>query len=226
MKRSFAPFIILVFLLIGLGIFFIFRSEGPAADREPETTVTATPEPTATPVPVATATPTPVPTATPTVPPTPTQQPTAAPTATPSPTPTASPTPSPTPEPTVQYTSSGELVSDSGTKLNIIVKWSGFNDVDGKTKLQLDVYVQSYSLHTGDRSDDVVLKVGGSTYYGSTKAIQIDANTLTETLVVSKTVEVAANTDIPLEITWYFNGTYSNQAVSTITASGTVHLPG
>jgi len=226
MKRSFAPFIILLFILIGLGVFFIFRMEAPRDNRE-EPTVTATPVPTATPEPAATATPTPTPapTATPTPMPTATSAPTGTPSPPPAASPTASPTPTPTPEPTVQYTSNGQFISDSGTKLNVLVKWSGFRDVDNKTKLQMDVYVQSYSLHTGDRIDDVVMKVDGTVYYGSTKAIQIDSNTLSETLVTSKVVEVPTGRDIPVEVTWYFNGSYSNQQISTITASGTVHLP-
>jgi len=227
MKRSFAPFIILIFILVGLGVFFIFRSEGSRNNKEPEAVVTATPVPTASPEPAVSVTPSPTPTATPT--PMPTATPTPVPTATTAPTPTASPTasptPTPTPEPTVQYTSSGQFASDSGTKLNLVVKWSGFRDVDGKTKLQLDVYVQSYSLYTGDRVDDVVMKVDGHVYYGSSKAIQIDSNARTETLLASTIAEVPADRDIPLEVTWYFNGSYSNQEISTITANETIHLP-
>lgn len=227
MKRAFAPFIILVFLLIGLGVFFIFRIEGPRADQYADVSVTATPVPTATPEPHATATATPMPTATPT--PTPTLTPVPTPTTepTPSPSPTATPTPEPTAtaEPTIQPTSNGQFISDSGAKLNVLVKWSGFLDVDGKTKLQLDVYVQSYSLYTGDRKDDVVMKVDGEVYYGSSKAIQLDTNTLTETLIASTVVEVEPGRDIPLEITWYFNGSYSNQQIAAITAAETVHLP-
>jgi len=227
MKRSFAPFIILLFLVIGLGVFFVFRTEGPARAPETESAVTPSPVPTATPAPTAEVTATPAPTATPspTPAPTATPAPTEAPTATPSPTPTASPTPTPTPEPRVEYSASGELESDSGAKLNIVVKWTGYRDLDGKTKLQLDVYVRSYSLYTGDRIDDVVMKVGDQIRYGSSKAIQIDSNTRTDTLLASTVVEVTPDTDIPLEITWYFNGSYSGQEISTITATGAVQLP-
>jgi len=225
MKRSFAPFIILVFLLIGLAVFFVFRSEGPGENDDPAVTVTATPLPTATPQPEATAVPTPVPTATPTPPPTASPTPTATPVPTPTASPTPTPTPTPTPEPVVQQSAEGQFQSDSGTKLNMLVKWKSFRDVDGKTKLQLDVYVQSYSLHTGDRIDDVVIKVDGAVSYGSSKAIQIDTNILSETLIASTVAEVSPGQDIPLEVTWYFNGSYSNQSISTITADSVIHIP-
>ena len=225
MRRSFAPFIILVFLLIGLGVFFIFRSEGAQLNNKVEVTVTATPVPTATPEPVATATPTPVPTATPTPTPAPTATP--APTTTPEPTatPTSTPEPTATPVPTARPSTSGQFVSDSGAKINIVVKWTGYDDADGNTKLQLDVYIQSYSLYTSDRRDDVVMNIDGEIHYGSSKAIQLDTNTLTETLIASTVADVAPGRDIPVEVTWYFNGSYSNQSISTITASSTIQLP-
>ena len=225
MRRSFAPFIILVFILIGLGVFFIFRSEGSQLKNDTDVAVTATPIPTATPEPVVTATPTPVPTTTPT----PTQAPTATPVPTATPAPTASPTPTPeptaTPVPTARPSVTGQFVSDSGAKINILVKWTGYDDVDGKTKLQLDVYIQSYSLYTSDRRDDVVMNIDGEIHYGSSKAIQLDTNTLTETLIASTVADVVPGRDIPVEVTWYFNGSYSNQAISTITASSVIQLP-
>ncbi len=50
MKKSAAPILILVFLLVAVGIFVVFRiSKNNASDTQnPGTTATATPEPTAT----------------------------------------------------------------------------------------------------------------------------------------------------------------------------------
>ena len=56
MKKSAAPILILVFLLVAVGIFVVFRiSKNNASDTQnPGTTATATPEPTATTPPTAT----------------------------------------------------------------------------------------------------------------------------------------------------------------------------
>ena len=97
MKKSAAPALILIFLVLAVGIFVVFRiSRNEAPDTQnPGTAATATPEPTATTAPTATPAPsaTPVPTAAPTAVPTATPVPTVAPTETPVPTmaPTAVP---------------------------------------------------------------------------------------------------------------------------------------
>ena len=126
----------------------------------------------------------------------------------------------------MSHEASGSFLSDSGTWLNVLVRWESFSDTDGKTKLNLDIYAQSYSLHTGQRSDDIVIKVGGTTYYATSVAVTSDVDTLTETYLASKTVEITPNVDVPVTVTWYFNGTYSNQQLTTITASSTLHVPG
>ena len=56
MKKSAAPILILIFLLVVVGIFVVFRiSKNEAPDtQKPGTTATATPEPTATATPTAT----------------------------------------------------------------------------------------------------------------------------------------------------------------------------
>ena len=67
MKRGAPILILLVFLIMGITIFWIFRSEGGTkpVSINPFAAATATPEPTATPSPTAAPTATPVPTATP-----------------------------------------------------------------------------------------------------------------------------------------------------------------
>lgn len=215
MKKSAAPILILVFLLVAVGIFVVFRiSKNNASDTQnPGTTATATPEPTATTPPTAT----PEPTGTPV--------PTAAPTAVP----TATPVPTETPVPTVQPTAapvqdqSGEFRSDTGTYINIVVKWTVTGSGDTKT-LKLDTYVESYALVTGDRTSDVVFTVGGNVSYASSKAIRLDNVPLTQTFLGSTSVDVTSGTDVPVNVTWHFNGTYSNQNIATIVAEDTLHI--
>lgn len=215
MKKSAAPILILVFLLVAVGIFVVFRiSKNNALDTQnPGTTATATPEPTATTPPTATPEPTgtPVPTAVPTA------------------VPTVTPVPTETPVPTVQPTvvpvqdQSGEFRSDTGTYINIVVKWTVTGSGGTKT-LKLDTYVESYALVTGDRTSDVVFTVGGNVSYASSKAIRLDNVPLTQTFLGSTSVDVTSGTDVPVNVTWHFNGTYSNQNIATIVAEDTLHI--
>lgn len=215
MKKSAAPILILVFLLVAVGIFVVFRiSKNNASDTQnPGTTATATPEPTATTPPTATPEPTgtPVPTAVPTA------------------VSTATPVPTETPVPTVQPTAvpvqdqSGEFRSDTGTYINIVVKWTVTGSGGTKT-LKLDTYVESYALVTGDRTSDVVFTVGGNVSYASSKAIHLDNVPLTQTFLGSTSVDVTSGTDVPVNVTWHFNGTYSNQNIATIVAEDTLHI--
>ena len=215
MKKSAAPILILVFLLVAVGIFVVFRiSKNNASDTQnPGTTATATPEPTATTPPTATPEPTgtPVPTAVPTA------------------VSTATPVPTETPVPTVQPTAvpvqdqSGEFRSDTGTYINIVVKWTVTGSGGTKT-LKLDTYVESYALVTGDRTSDVVFNVGGNVSYASSKAIRLDNVPLTQTFLGSTSVDVTSGTDVPVNVTWHFNGTYSNQNIATIVAEDTLHI--
>lgn len=215
MKKSAAPILILVFLLVAVGIFVVFRiSKNNDSDTQnPGTTATATPEPTATTPPTAT----PEPTGTPV----PTAVPTAAPTATPVPTETPVPTVQPTAAPVLDQ--SGEFRSDTGTYINIVVKWTVTGSGGTKT-LKLDTYVESYALVTGDRTSDVVFNVGGNVSYASSKAIRLDNVPLTQTFLGSTSVDVTSGTDVPVNVTWHFNGTYSNQNIATIVAEDTLHI--
>lgn len=212
MKKSAAPILILVFLLVAVGIFVVFRISKNNA-QNPGTTATATPEPTATTPPTAT----PEPTGTPV----PTAVPTAAPTATPVPTETPVPTVQPTAAPVQEQ--SGEFRSDTGTYINIVVKWTVTGSGGTKT-LKLDTYVESYALVTGDRTSDVVFNVGGNVSYASSKAIRLDNVPLTQTFLGSTSVDVTSGTDVPVNVTWHFNGTYSNQNIATIVAEDTIHI--
>ena len=218
MKKSAAPALILIFLILAVGIFVVFRiSRNEAPDTQnPGTAATATPEPTATTAPTAT----PVPSATPV----PTAAPTAVPTATPVPTvaPTETPVPTMAPSAVPNYAKSGEIRSDSGTYLNLLVKW---NLTDGETPtLKLDVYVTSYALVTGESSSSVVVNVGGNISYVPTKSLNLTNTSLEETYLGSSSVEVTPGTDVPVNVTWNFNGTYSGKDVAAITAADTIHI--
>ena len=173
MKKSAAPALILIFLILAVGIFVVFRiSRNEAPDTQnPGTAATATPEPTA----------------------------------------------------ATGYEQTGEFRSDTGTYINIVVKWTVIGSDSPKT-LKLDTYVESYALVTGDRISDVVFNIDGNVSYASSKAIRLENVGLTQTFLGSTSVDVTSGTDVPVNVTWHFNGTYSNRNIDTIVAEDTIHI--
>ena len=221
MKRGAPILILLVFLIMGITIFWIFRSEGGTkpVSINPFAAATATPEPTATPSPTAAPTATPVPTATPSPTPMPTMPPT------PSPTPSPSPTAVPTPTPVITRESSGSFRSDTGGWLNIIVKYNVERN-GNEAKLKLDAYVESYSLETAKRMDDVVFTVGGVTVKESSGPINISDNSQkTETLLGSAEFDVTPGSDVRADVWWYFLGTYGGESLDIVKATEVIPIP-
>ena len=90
--------------------------------------------------------------------------------------------------------------------------------------LKLDTYVESYALVTGDRISDVVFNIDGNVSYASSKAIRLENVGLTQTFLGSTSVDVTSGTDVPVNVTWHFNGTYSNRNIDTIVAEDTIHI--
>ena len=84
--------------------------------------------------------------------------------------------------------------------------------------------LDSYAPVTGDRPSDVVFNVGGNVSYASSKAIRLDNVPLTQTFLGSTSVDVTSGTDVPVNVTWHFNGTYSNQNIATIVAADTLPI--
>ena len=249
MRRGSGVLILIAFLLLGLGIFWIFVSEKPSDNNSSISSAfsTATPVPTATPengasyivqadgtvitvvgendakdfpegTPETFAEFTAAPTATPEPPPTPTAVPTA------SPTPPPTPVPTPTPEPV--YDKTGEFRSDTGCSLNLVIKWEILppEGEDGY-RLQLDAYLESYALYTGNGTNDTIFTVNGEVFYGSSTAVSTDSQGLIQNKICSAVIAPSAgNADVSVK--WYFNGSYSNRQIEDIVAKGNVYIPG
>ena len=207
MRKANILLLAVLFLAIGAGIFYIFASEGKNVS-DPGTsavTSTATPEPTATPETV-----------------TPTFEPT--PVLTPIPSPTPSPEPTPTPH--VDHTASGEFHSDTGAWINIVAKWKTVEE-DGKVRLQIEAYVESYSLYyTSYNPENLVFTVDGKSYRTSHEPISVGDNDKTQTLLATQTVDIPVGCDLSVDVTWFCAGlTYGNKQLESITASDTIHIP-
>lgn len=224
-KKSHGWLLFLLFVVIGLGIFMIFRQEmTPGQSAPAPAPETAAPSYSPTPSP----TPTPEPTEVPTMPPTPS----------PTPIPTPSPVPTPTPTPASAATAtpeaataviltdaSGSFRTNTGTFLNMIVKYT-IRQEGSKTFLALDAYSESYGLETGRNKDDLRIKVGNESYHFTTGPILVTENHfLTETLLGSVEVEVQSGTEVDVSADWYFNGVISDRELETLTAHSVIAIP-
>ena len=239
MKRSAAPFLIVVFFIAAVGIFWGVNrgfSREDASGKAPKAgedilNVQSEDRSTATPIPTATPVITEAPTEAPTATPAPTEAPTEAPTATPEP--TEEPTTVivvETPAPTAaidwsRYASSGEFVSNSGTHLNVLVKWSLADNGAGGWRLTMDGYIRSYSLFAHGWANDAIFNVNGAVSYATSPSIAISENVLTDTWVGSASADVMPGTDASVSFTWCFNGDYTSQGVSEITATAVIPIP-
>ena len=153
---------------------------------------------------------------------TPTFEPT--PVLTPIPSPTPSPEPTPTPH--VDHTASGEFHSDTGAWINIVAKWKTVEE-DGKVRLQIEAYVESYSLYyTSYNPENLVFTVDGKSYRTSHEPISVGDNDKTQTLLATQTVDIPVGCDLSVDVTWFCAGlTYGNKQLESITASDTIHIP-
>lgn len=221
MKRFAGWIILLLFLGLGLAIFTIFRQETRAGESLPAAVNTevsdaaATPSHTPAPSPTPAATPSPTPTETPipTMPPTP------------SPTPSPAPTPVPTPTPVIERETSGSFRTDTGNWLNLIVKYNVKRSGD-EAVMTVDVYVESYGLETGKRLDDLNIVIDGeSTYLGTGPILVTENSVKTETLLGSAEANVTPGSNVRVDVTWVFNGTYGGKEVSALSAVSTIAIP-
>lgn len=153
------------------------------------------------------------------------------PTGTPAPTETPEPTESPIPSelPTREVSGSGSFRSDTGTNLNMLVKWSASAKDNDEVNVKFDVYLTSYSIGVGARVG--TLTVDGTSRSFSTEGIDISNNkSVTETLIhsesVSVPVEFGKTVSIPVSVSWIYNGSYNGKDLETVTAEDVIIING
>ena len=215
MKKSHIFMLLITCLILAGAIALIFFAEGSSGKKNQ-------------PVPAAAASPTPMPTATPE----PTATPSPEPTQEPSPEPTSEPAAAPaTPEPAAEPTesplreTSGIFRSDTGKKLNLVIKWSIIPDGDSY-RLRLEACAESYSLITYKRVDDVEFTVGGTVKYDSSGPLNVDSpHELVENELGSAVFQVESGSAVTAKVTWYFMGEYGNAKIDSIIAEQTIVIP-
>ena len=192
----------------------------PAAETPAET---PTPVQTPAPTPVQTPAPTPVPT------PAPTPVPTPAPTPDPylsAPSPT--PVPTPVPVPVGQELGSGRFTSETGVGMNVRAEWRANVLDQSRVQVTVQVYLDSYSLQITEARNSLNVSVGDSYKTADTPTVNLEDNAKHETLLATTehTVNLSdgESRSFPVQVEYYFGGTYMKKDLPVIECGGSITL--
>ena len=187
----------------------------PAATETPA----RTPAPAETPAPVQTPAPTPVPTPAPTPVPTPDPYLNA-----PSPTPEATPVP----VPVGQELGSGRFTSETGVGMNVRAEWKANVLDQRRVQVTVQVYLDSYSLQITEARNSLNVSVGDSYKTADTPTVNLEDNAKHETLlaVTEHTVNLSdgQSASFPVQVEYYFGGTYMKKELPVIECGGSITL--
>ena len=175
-----------------------------------------TERPTVTPMPVSTIMPTPVP-------------PTPAPTPTPTPVPTSTPKPTPTPVPVGQTIGTGTFSSNTGVPMNIRAVWTALLLDESHVGVQVDVYLDSYSLQIQASHNALNVSVGDDYQSADTPSVNIDDNASIHSSLLATTKHVlnlagGQQKSFPVQVQYLFRGTYFQREIDTVECGGTISL--
>ena len=179
--------------------------------------------PAETPTPVQTPAPTPVPT------PAPTPVPTPAPTPDPylsAPSPT--PVPTPVPVPVGQELGSGRFTSETGVGMNVRAEWRANVLDQSRVQVTVQVYLDSYSLQITEARNSLNVSVGDSYKTADTPTVNLEDNAKHETLLAATehTVNLSdgESRSFPVQVEYYFGGTYMKKDLPVIECGGSITL--
>lgn len=169
----------------------------------------------------------PVQTVAPTMLPLPTQPPTPMPTFAPTPPPTPIPTPVPTPPPMITDLGMGSFASYTGNMINIIADWKATALNENQVKVDVEIDVESYSLHLV-AANSVNVSFAGQYVTLGAPALQYDGQPLARNDLASTSfivdLPVGSSNSFTLAVEWHFGGYYFNQFIPVIECGGTVNL--
>lgn len=122
----------------------------------------------------------------------------------------------------------GEFTSNTGTALNLIVRWAANYSSDDSLDVTLNFYLSTYSLQVSDRSGnklEVKTPSGTESYTFATKEVNKKDNKL-ESILIGQTMiklskeELEAGADV--KATWDFRGSYSDKSLPEVVAEGKI----
>ena len=121
---------------------------------------------------------------------------------------------------------SGFVISDSGTKLNLLLNWTAADgEEEGTAVVTVKVFLECYSIFVGARNDGE-LGVGEERIRYDTPQLEIPGSGFNEidfgtyTFIVQKSQ--ASETTLPIIATWHFRGVYAGLSVDYVTIDSTI----
>lgn len=121
---------------------------------------------------------------------------------------------------------SGILISDSGTKLNLLLNWTAVDGPEeGTAVVTVKLFLECYSIFVGERYDGE-LSVGGESINYHTPQLEIPGSGFNEidfgtyTFTVNKSD--ASSTTLPISASWHFRGVYAGLSVDRVTVDSSI----
>lgn len=133
-------------------------------------------------------------------------------------------TPRTTSAPTVHYVkgTSGSFAGSDDYKVKLIAEYGLVKADDGSEKLNLRVYLQSFSLALGESRGTIT--ANGKSIAFRTDKLTLDQNSRQKTLLTEQLLDVTQK-EITVDISWHMGITYSGVSVDDLTVSGVITLP-
>ncbi len=144
----------------------------------------------------------------------------------PEPAPEPEPEPEPSPELSGEYT--GEFASDTGTILNMIVKWAASRSADGAYTVTLRFYLDCYAMEVGERDNNTLNVVAVSGVTDSrfhTNEVDKEERTRSEIQIGEAAIRLSEEDILAgakVTATWNFRGSYAGQELPDVVASGEI----
>ena len=125
-------------------------------------------------------------------------------------------TPDTPPSPPAVEGTSGILRSDSGTSLNLSLKYT-ISESGGKRTIKVEIGLDTYALYVSARSKTNKLIIDGVEYTFASDAIDYEGTAKTYIELYTDTFELSGNSNkIPVHAEWRFNGNYAGTDIDSL----------
>lgn len=119
----------------------------------------------------------------------------------------------------------GFVISNTGTKLNILLNWKAVQTDHGTAKITVSAYLECYSIYVGPR-DDAVISVGDTVQIFKTPSIEIGGPAFNEILLGTFEFDIEKSdkteTSLPVYLEWKFFGTYAGVPLDYVIINDTI----
>ena len=121
----------------------------------------------------------------------------------------------------------GEISSDSGTKLSLSMDWIAQPVSENRYRITAILYLNSYSIFVGERSDGELAVGSHRTTYHSDK-IEYEDTRKTKIALTEYTFEHefsgTESRALPVSASWHFGGVYAGTPVEWISLAGFIRI--